>query len=338
MRTGYQGLRQKLPSNFTFLPPIIVEPPSDDLMSIQSEPNSPMTSNSTSPNISPIPRRKNTIAMILNEPDQEEKPLPTHLQVNSARGASSFLSVSSPPSLMWNDTDSEEVSEEENDERSEVEMKLETTEEGDTRTGRKRSKGQAKRQRRTASEIRRLYLCQIPHCKKSYGSEAALKMHVKLKHQHTSQFYQHQFQHHIALARQKQIQHNYRSFSQSQPGTTGAGTPQDLSRSSSSIPSPVSSLSASLSASPSASPSTSPPTPTMFNLSGVDQRNLLNFHFNPPVNPISQQASPPVPLFHSSRLSNFSPTHPSLPTDNKTFKHNFFPMSSLLKKPSMNEK
>jgi hypothetical protein len=39
-----------------------------------------------------------------------------------------------------------------------------------------------KRKRRTAAEIERKYKCEMPNCTKSYGSEGALKMHVKLKH------------------------------------------------------------------------------------------------------------------------------------------------------------
>eukprot|EP01088_Endostelium_zonatum_P014942 TRINITY_DN3465_c0_g1_i1.p1 TRINITY_DN3465_c0_g1~~TRINITY_DN3465_c0_g1_i1.p1 ORF type:complete len:362 (-),score=78.32 TRINITY_DN3465_c0_g1_i1:1054-2139(-) len=39
-----------------------------------------------------------------------------------------------------------------------------------------------KRSRRTASEIERNYKCAVPNCLKAYGSEGALKMHVKLKH------------------------------------------------------------------------------------------------------------------------------------------------------------
>ncbi len=39
-----------------------------------------------------------------------------------------------------------------------------------------------KRMRRTASEIDRNYKCEMPNCTKSYGSEGALKMHMKLKH------------------------------------------------------------------------------------------------------------------------------------------------------------
>ena len=39
-----------------------------------------------------------------------------------------------------------------------------------------------KRKRRTAAEIERKYKCEMPNCTKSYGSEGALTMHVKLKH------------------------------------------------------------------------------------------------------------------------------------------------------------
>jgi len=39
-----------------------------------------------------------------------------------------------------------------------------------------------KRHRRTAAEIERNWKCEIPNCNKSYGSEGALKMHMKLKH------------------------------------------------------------------------------------------------------------------------------------------------------------
>lgn len=39
-----------------------------------------------------------------------------------------------------------------------------------------------KRRRRTASEISRNFKCDIPTCSKAYGSEGALKMHIRLKH------------------------------------------------------------------------------------------------------------------------------------------------------------
>jgi hypothetical protein len=39
-----------------------------------------------------------------------------------------------------------------------------------------------KRRRRTAIEIDRAYKCEVPNCSKAYGSEGALKMHIKLKH------------------------------------------------------------------------------------------------------------------------------------------------------------
>lgn len=40
-----------------------------------------------------------------------------------------------------------------------------------------------KRHRRNASEIARDYQCPIENCDKSYGAEASLTQHVKLKHQ-----------------------------------------------------------------------------------------------------------------------------------------------------------
>jgi len=39
-----------------------------------------------------------------------------------------------------------------------------------------------KRHRRTAQEIERKYRCEAPSCGKAYGSEGALKMHIRLKH------------------------------------------------------------------------------------------------------------------------------------------------------------
>eukprot|EP01125_Pyxidicula_operculata_P007184 TRINITY_DN2439_c3_g1_i1.p1 TRINITY_DN2439_c3_g1~~TRINITY_DN2439_c3_g1_i1.p1 ORF type:complete len:417 (-),score=95.74 TRINITY_DN2439_c3_g1_i1:26-1276(-) len=39
-----------------------------------------------------------------------------------------------------------------------------------------------KRYRRSAGEIDRVFLCHIPGCDRSYGTEGSLKMHVKLKH------------------------------------------------------------------------------------------------------------------------------------------------------------
>jgi hypothetical protein len=40
-----------------------------------------------------------------------------------------------------------------------------------------------KRVRRTASEIAREFSCYIEKCGKSYGTEASLVQHIKLKHQ-----------------------------------------------------------------------------------------------------------------------------------------------------------
>eukprot|EP01089_Gocevia_fonbrunei_P018536 TRINITY_DN6287_c0_g1_i1.p1 TRINITY_DN6287_c0_g1~~TRINITY_DN6287_c0_g1_i1.p1 ORF type:complete len:681 (-),score=149.37 TRINITY_DN6287_c0_g1_i1:165-2207(-) len=42
--------------------------------------------------------------------------------------------------------------------------------------------GKKRRMRRTAAEIERNYKCEMPNCAKAYGSEGALKMHIKLKH------------------------------------------------------------------------------------------------------------------------------------------------------------
>eukprot|EP01112_Ceratiomyxa_fruticulosa_P010533 TRINITY_DN2795_c0_g1_i3.p2 TRINITY_DN2795_c0_g1~~TRINITY_DN2795_c0_g1_i3.p2 ORF type:complete len:566 (-),score=135.67 TRINITY_DN2795_c0_g1_i3:465-2162(-) len=42
--------------------------------------------------------------------------------------------------------------------------------------------GPKKRFRRTAAEIERVFRCEVQSCCKAYGSEGALKMHVKLKH------------------------------------------------------------------------------------------------------------------------------------------------------------
>jgi hypothetical protein len=39
-----------------------------------------------------------------------------------------------------------------------------------------------RRRRRTAAEIERKFKCEMPNCTKAYGSEGALKMHIKLKH------------------------------------------------------------------------------------------------------------------------------------------------------------
>jgi len=44
------------------------------------------------------------------------------------------------------------------------------------------SDSKKKRQRRKASQIERLYKCREKHCNRSYGTEGALKMHLKLKH------------------------------------------------------------------------------------------------------------------------------------------------------------
>ena len=42
------------------------------------------------------------------------------------------------------------------------------------------SNGKPKRFRRNADQIKRMFIC--IHCNKSYGSEASLKNHLKLKH------------------------------------------------------------------------------------------------------------------------------------------------------------
>jgi len=39
-----------------------------------------------------------------------------------------------------------------------------------------------KRHRRKASQIERMFKCQEKHCNRSYGTEGALKMHIKIKH------------------------------------------------------------------------------------------------------------------------------------------------------------
>ena len=41
---------------------------------------------------------------------------------------------------------------------------------------------QRKRVRRTASQISRQFDCQTQNCGKSYGTEASLVQHIKLKH------------------------------------------------------------------------------------------------------------------------------------------------------------
>jgi len=45
-----------------------------------------------------------------------------------------------------------------------------------------KSVGQPHRKRRKAAQIERLYKCQEKYCYRSYGTEGALKMHIKLKH------------------------------------------------------------------------------------------------------------------------------------------------------------
>jgi len=47
---------------------------------------------------------------------------------------------------------------------------------------RKQIQGQPHRKRRKAAQIERLYKCQEKYCYRSYGTEGALKMHIKLKH------------------------------------------------------------------------------------------------------------------------------------------------------------
>jgi len=44
-----------------------------------------------------------------------------------------------------------------------------------------------KRQRRTAAEIQRPFTCPMLFCQKAYGTETALKTHIKLKHKNTNQ-------------------------------------------------------------------------------------------------------------------------------------------------------
>jgi len=44
-----------------------------------------------------------------------------------------------------------------------------------------------KRQRRTAAEIQRPFACPVMFCQKAYGTETALKTHIKLKHKNAPQ-------------------------------------------------------------------------------------------------------------------------------------------------------
>jgi hypothetical protein len=39
-----------------------------------------------------------------------------------------------------------------------------------------------KRVRRCASQIERKYVCQVPNCEKSYGTEGSMAQHMRLKH------------------------------------------------------------------------------------------------------------------------------------------------------------
>jgi len=43
-----------------------------------------------------------------------------------------------------------------------------------------------KRQRRTAAEIQRPFACPVHFCQKAYGTETALKTHIKLKHRNAT--------------------------------------------------------------------------------------------------------------------------------------------------------
>ncbi len=57
-----------------------------------------------------------------------------------------------------------------------------------TEDSKKKCKPNKKRKRRVAAEIERKYKCKVaPNCTKAYGSEGALKMHIKLKHPEVKQ-------------------------------------------------------------------------------------------------------------------------------------------------------
>jgi len=42
--------------------------------------------------------------------------------------------------------------------------------------------GRKRRYRRRANQISRSYVCQLPTCRKAYGSEGSLNQHMKIKH------------------------------------------------------------------------------------------------------------------------------------------------------------
>jgi len=56
---------------------------------------------------------------------------------------------------------------------------------GKTNSQKGKSGSTWRRKRRKAMEIRRLYCCQFPDCNKPYGSESALKVHFKSKHENS---------------------------------------------------------------------------------------------------------------------------------------------------------
>jgi len=56
------------------------------------------------------------------------------------------------------------------------------------------SDNKKKRSRRKANQIERLYKCLEYHCNRSYGTEGALKMHLKLKHPNVKYNSKYQYQ------------------------------------------------------------------------------------------------------------------------------------------------
>jgi hypothetical protein len=94
-----------------------------------------------------------------------------------------------------------------------------------------KSAGQ-QRKRRKAAQIERLYKCQEKYCHRSYGTEGALKMHIKLKHPSVTynENYQQQARRAAAIIGSQKLEEDEESYEETgvvpQVSSPGVGTVQ----------------------------------------------------------------------------------------------------------------
>jgi len=89
-----------------------------------------------------------------------------------------------------------------------------------------KSAGQ-QRKRRKAAQIERLYKCQEKYCHRSYGTEGALKMHIKLKHPSVTynETYQQQARRAAAIIGSQKLEEDEESYEESGPLQTVGQVP-----------------------------------------------------------------------------------------------------------------